>query len=386
MNASISCSCGCSPCVCGSASAGCVADFCAPRPSFFQGQLVTADDLNSVVTYFGTQETILTKLVAGWGVMGGMRLLQAGAQSFHLFEQMNGSSPNSDYPPEVFPNPQIVPGTRIQVSAGAAADNAGRVLPLCAPQTIDILALSKGLGVPFQTEEATYWLGDLVDHSPVPVLTAAQYWVIAEYTETPVRPMPRLAGGACCDTVPACDFSRQLPGVRIRLVPDLPFLYFLHGCLDAITIPGLEQLLSLLFDSGSLSSVLDIVGGSATPGLVSAMSSPPNIFGPSGASEAAATLFSCSGFKLVPQLLEFLNQITLNVCCSAPAVALGRVLLATDVPTEIVDYFDKSYPYYVLIDDAFPYRRSAMNGANIQTLLAILLSVLVCNSSSPPGG
>lgn len=350
-----------------------MSEFCAPRPCFFPGQLVTSDDLNAIVSYFRTQESILAKLVAGWGVMGGMRLLQSGSESLHIVQTMDHGSPQDQFPVEIFPNPQVVPGTRIQVTAGSAIDNAGRVMSLCAPQTLDILELSKGLGVPQRTEEASYWFGDLFPpDSPPTMFTAAQYWVIAEYQETPARPMPRLAGGGACDPAPACDFSRRLESVRIRLVPDLPALYFVHGCLDPVAMPGIEELLILLFDELA-PNILSQMMGPASPSMVSAMSFPPD------ANAAMVELFDCGGFILAPQIFEFLNQLALSVCCPRPAVALGRVLLVTEAPEQVVPELG-THPYYVFIDDAFPYRRLVPNGATNQMLFTTLLSTILCNS------
>src|SRR6185369_7304011 len=87
------CGCGCSPCQCSGVGVGqgCSNDFCVPRPSFFSGQLVTADDLNAIVSYFRAKETLLAKLAIGWGVLGGMRLLQPGPLSFRLFSGDDGS-------------------------------------------------------------------------------------------------------------------------------------------------------------------------------------------------------------------------------------------------------------------------------------------------------
>ena len=122
-----SCACGCNPCVCASASGGCLADLNPLRPAFFSGQLVTADDLNAVMTYFRAKEAVVAKLVAGWGVMGGMRLLPISGSSFHLFDETvdEGSPRVSSCIPTLVPNPQIIPGSSIQVTAGSSIDNGG---------------------------------------------------------------------------------------------------------------------------------------------------------------------------------------------------------------------------------------------------------------------
>ena len=123
-----SCACGCNPCVCASpASQGCLADLNPLRPAFFSGQLVAADDLNSVMSYFRAKDAILAKLVAGWGVLGGVAALARRQEnSFHLFDETVGEgSSRSGCVSTLVPNPQIIPGSSIQVTAGAAIDNGG---------------------------------------------------------------------------------------------------------------------------------------------------------------------------------------------------------------------------------------------------------------------
>jgi hypothetical protein len=92
--------------------------------------------------------------------------------------------------------------------------------------------------------------------------------------------------------------------------------------------------------------------------------------------------FGCVGFKIVPQLLEFINGIAVTTCCANPAVVLGRVLLATTVPPEVEASLGVQ-PYYVIVDDAFPYRRLIPNLAMNQTFVTALESLLVCLSEQP---
>src|SRR5262249_52094193 len=122
------CGCGCSPCVCTtSTTVGCAADLCAPRPCFFNGQLIGADDLNATVAYFRTKEAMLARFVGGWGVLGGLRLGTGTAQAHALTTDT------------LSPNPQIMVGTVATISAGVGFDAAGRSLTLCAPRTVDLL-------------------------------------------------------------------------------------------------------------------------------------------------------------------------------------------------------------------------------------------------------
>lgn len=141
MSASIStgCACNSTPCVCSCAcpppGEGCVSGFCVPRPCFFDGQLITSDDLNAMVTYFRTRDAMFAKLVAGWGVSGGMRLAPPGAKSLQLFSSLG-------LPASIFPNPQIFAGSAVRVTAGAGFDNAGRALAVCSNTVLDITRLT----------------------------------------------------------------------------------------------------------------------------------------------------------------------------------------------------------------------------------------------------
>jgi hypothetical protein len=146
-------------------------------------------------------------------MIASMRLLAAGTQTYQPFYQF--PVPENPLPPElrpVIPNPQVVPGTVIRVSSGAALDNQGRSLALCAPRTIDTLELSKGLGAVQETRTCAGWFGDdFCDSVEITGnITAAEYWVIAEYEEVPARPVPALAGGGACEPEPSCNFSRKI--------------------------------------------------------------------------------------------------------------------------------------------------------------------------------
>src|SRR6185503_3525013 len=93
------------------------------------------------------------------------------------------------------------------------------------------------------------------------------------------------------------------------------------------------------------------------------------------ANDAIVDAFGCLGFKFIPQLVEFINDIAVNTCCTRPGVVLGRVLLATDVPPEVKQILG-DHPTYVFIDDAFPYRRVVPNAAMHRTMATSLVSIL----------
>src|SRR5690348_717678 len=110
--ATTSCSCGCSPCVCAPPQgSGCVTDFCPPRPAFFSGQLITADDLNAVVTYFKQRDALFAKLVAGWGVLGGMRLKRGAAKGGALVSICDPD--DAPFFEQLVPSPGVVKGTTL---------------------------------------------------------------------------------------------------------------------------------------------------------------------------------------------------------------------------------------------------------------------------------
>jgi len=377
-----SCACGCNPCTCASGVGGCLADLNPLRPTFFPGQLITADDLNAVMAYFRAREALTAKLVAGWGVLGGLRLLPAGSKSFHLFDDsVDEGTPRSNCIPTILPNPQVILGTQIQVTAGSAIDNAGNVLSLLTPQVIDIAAAAQGLQVPSQTKTPAEWFGPFLDNLDpgTASLTAQQFWVVAEHVDRPTRPVPQFTGSTCESS---CDFSRVLEDVRIRLVPDLPLLYFLHGCLDTIPIPCFDELLSIAV--GTLEMTPDFIT-QLQVGLADADTVQFLIAHSSGATartanDAITDAFGCLGFKFIPQLVEFINNIAITVCCTRPAVVLGRVLLATAIPTAIRQVLNPNEiaTSYVITDDAFPYRRIVPNAAMHKTLATALVSLLTC--------
>lgn len=375
------CACGCNPCICPTPNFGCITDFCLPRPRFFNGQLVTPEDLNSIVSYFRAREALLSKLGFGWGVLGGMRLVQPGSKSFRMFTDEDSSPPRpaTSCLNVLLPNPQIVAGPLVGVTAGAAIDNAGHTLTLCTPRTIDVAALAAPLNSPPVAKTCGDWFGNFCTHLDGQI-TASGFWVIAEYVESPSHPMPQFAGVDVCDTGPNCDFSRTVEDVNIRLVREneLPLLYFLHGCLDAIEIPCIDELIRIVTNTLEIgidlnASLTGLINSEVLAFLASAAAANSG----KSASDAVVKAFGCVGFKFIPAITDFINDIAVTTCCTHPAVVLGRVLLASDVPLEVKAELGNS-AQYVFIDDAFPYRRLIPNAAMHQTFVNTLLSLLVC--------
>ena len=66
------CSCGCNPCTCvriPGTDSGCLPVSCVPRPCFFDGQVIGADDINAIVAYFRNQSAVSNRMGLGWGIL-----------------------------------------------------------------------------------------------------------------------------------------------------------------------------------------------------------------------------------------------------------------------------------------------------------------------------
>lgn len=363
-----SCGCGCNPCVCEcppTIGIGCLPDMCPPRPCFFNGQLITADDLNALSTYFSTKNAILSKLAIGFGVLGGLRIRGAAGVAHKTLIEV---------PPllaKVFPNPQVIAGTVIDVSAGAAIDAGGRILSMCSSRQIDVLALAGKSHVSERHDTCAGWFGDIpICQQGKREIVAREYFLLAELEETPARAVPQFSGGGPCDPAPSCNFSRRLETVRLRLVPTVPALYPLTGCLDPVAIPEIEAIFGGSFQRELMRRMRKVNGETAAAG--------PNIAGaPQGLAGAGADVPGGQCVKLLPQLVDYFSELVASACCTHPAVVLGRVLIANRVPAELDPEPGVLHPHYVFIDDAFPYRRLVGNQAQITTLLvAVLCSMM----------
>jgi hypothetical protein len=311
------CACSCNPCSCPSpAGMGCQIDACPPRPCFFDGQLITADDLNAMMTYVRTKEAIFARLVSGWGVLGGMRV-DAGPGTRHLPLAANPFSPN----------PQIVAGTLLSIGAGVAADVRGNVMSLCRPAVIDALQLAQANPTTPQERLCNEWFsGRSIEFcGSRDGFSALDYLVVAVYRERPARPVPQFSGGGACDPAPGCDFSRTLEDVEIRLVPTMSLdlgQYLVTGCLDRVAMP-----FKISFDIRT--------GAVQFPEL------------PAGVDHCA--------------VFDALNEIIVGLCCERPAVVLGRIII-TSTPGKLGTNLPQ-VPLYTIIQDFLPIRRVVVQNA-----------------------
>lgn len=305
------CSCHCNPCQCPSPTGlGCLSDACPPRPCFFNGQLITADDLNAMMIYLRTKDALMAKLVSGWGVLGGLRV-DAGLGVPHM---ALSNSPLS-------PNPQILAGTTLSIGGGVAVDVRGQLLSLCAPLIADALELSRHAPTTPRQDTCERWFPGLT----IPLcrqshgFAASDYLIVVEGRELPARPVPQFAGGGACDPAPACDFSRTLEEVEVRLVPtatvDLA-TYLITGCLDPVRLP-----IAVSFDIAT--------GAISFPALKN-------------------DIDECA-------LIDALNEVVVGLCCERPAVVIGRVLLTAN-PGGLTGNLPR-VPVYTIVQDFRPVRR-----------------------------
>ncbi len=301
------CGCGCNPCVCVPASQGggaCLPTACVPRPTFFDGQAIAADDLNAVVAYARNQEAILARLLGGWGVLGGLRVDAAAGSARNLLGTGNIA--------QLSRNPQIVAGTRATVSPGVAIDSAGNKLVLCAPVTLDIAALT--LETP-QARLVTATCAELLGpecRNPATTITASEFFLVAELSERATRPVGRIASSGSCDPITGCEPSRTVEDVKLSLIASLPDSYQFTGCAS---------------DTGFVL--------------------PPVTLGQQGDPQ----LCRDEVFAFIDNVQEQLAA----ACCPRPVVVLAKVLL-TRAPGPIAGGLP-SVPQYLLIADAYPCRK-----------------------------
>ena len=81
------------------------------------------------------------------------------------------------------------------------------------------------------------------------------------------------------------------------------------------------------------------------------------------------TAFSCAEFRSIAQIYEFFANVSWGACCRRPAIALGRLMLVTQAPG-LTEGLPES-PYYVLIDQGYPYRRQTPTNAAFQMMQVI---------------
>jgi hypothetical protein len=326
--------------------------------------------LRSAVERLTQEQSLLARLVGGWGVLGGLRLIAPKVPAFSLF----GATGDMHDPnvarslSTLVPNPQVVAGCVVRVTAGAAVDANGRVLVLDGSLDLDLSRLTAGLPAVEDSRECDSWLGSFCSGFPGKI-RGTEYWVVARAGQ------PEGPDG----TAHSVQVSESL---HVALVSEIPALYFIHGNLTPVRLPCIAELVSILI--GTLEAAEDlqeVLNGPATSRIIEALTAAQSN---TSAGRAVADIFGGAGFKLVPQLTDFINSIPVYVRISTPGVVLGRVLLASSVPAGVENALGR-HPYYTLIDDAFPYRRLVPNGASCHLLLTGLVGALVTATDNVDG-
>jgi hypothetical protein len=328
------CACGCNPCICITfTDTGCLPSACVPRPCFFDGQLIGADDLNAIVAYFRNQQAMVNRLVGGWGILGGLKLdAPAGYVAANRAKSLASGAML-----ELSPNPQIIAGTMITVSAGAAIDALGRTLFLCEPVTLNVQDLARdATGGALQVGNCAELIGPYCEGRVMEDILVSEFFLIAERVETPFRPAPKFSGGGACDPAPSCELSRKLEEIRFSLVASIPELYQFTGCLENT----------------------DFVAPDAIPGTA-----------------ADPSLCRDEVFAYIDAMQQRLAEI----CCARPAVVLGKVLFTRD-PRSLGDDL-ASAPLYTILLDGYPCRKVTMQ---MGVFTKLFPNMICCATPAPP--
>lgn len=329
------CECGCNPCICIKfpPGEGCIPAACVPRPCFFDGQLIGSADLNAIVTYFRNQQLMANRLLGGWGILGGMKLdAPAGAASLGRARSFATGAITA-----FSPNPQIIAGTTITVSIGAAIDALGRTLFVCDPVTLNVQDLAReATGGTLKVGTCAELVGPYCEGREMGEILVTEFYVIAELMETPTRPAPKYSGGGACDPAPSCEPSRKVEGVRFSLVGSIPDEYQFTGCLENT---GFEL--------------------------------------PEGVPGTSPDATVCR--DEVYAYIDATQQALAEICCGRPAIVLGKVLLTRD-PGTLADGL-VSAPLYTIVLDAYPCRKVTMQ----MGIFTRFFPNLVCACATPTG-
>lgn len=300
-----SCACNCKPCICGPppGSEGCISVSCVPRPCFFSGQLIGPDDLNAVVGYARNQQLLMSRFLGGWGILGGLRV--------DVPESPNRRVLATGQLRNVTNSPQIIASTNVIVSPGVAIDALGRTLTLCETISLDLQGLAqRATQATERTASCKTVLG--VDCGEED-LRVSEFFLVAEFVETPTRPAAQFSGGAPCDPSPTCDFSRKQESLEFSLVGCLPDIYQYTGCLDEAPNFTLPDVALGLQPDGSL----------------------------------------CRD-----EVFAFIDRVQTDLaalCCTRPAIALAKVAFTRNPGTLKGDL--PQVPLYTLLSDGYPCRR-----------------------------
>jgi len=234
--------------------------------------------------------------------------------------------------------PQILAGTVLNVSAGAALDALGRTLVQCEPISLNVQELAKAAtGGSLKTGTCADLLGPYCTDPGMTQYLVTEFYLVAEFLEEPQRLAPRFSGGGACDPAPTCDFSRKVESVRYSLVGSLPQAYQVTGCLgpDDINFPEVP------------------LGTNPDPDL------------------CRDEVFA---------FIDHMQGQLAALCCSRPAVVLGKVLLTRE-PGALADGL-VSAPLYTILMDSYPERRVTMQ----QAFFTRFFPNMLCACAIAPSG
>lgn len=301
------CSCKCNPCVClppAGTDVGCLPVSCVPRPCFFDGQLIGADDLNAAVGYARNQEGLLARFLSGFGILGGLKVDVTDPARRHVLATGTLAALSN--------NPQIIAGSKVVVSPGVAIDALGRKLVLCQTATLDLQQLAQQAS---QGELKSGTCETLLGGQcsvPTGTITVTEFFLVAEFQESASRPAPQFSAGGPCDPSPTCAPSRKDESVKFSLIGCLPPEYQYTGCLEptGFTLPDVQ------------------------------LGIQPN-----------ANLCRDEVLAFIDRVQNDLAQI----CCARPGVVLAKVLLTREPGT--LKSTVPSAALYTLLSDAYPCRR-----------------------------
>lgn len=327
------CARGCNPCVClrvPGTDVGCLPVSCVPRPCFFDGQLIGADDLNAIVAYFRNRDTVTSRFLGGWGILAGLKL-DAPLNAVNLGRAQHLATGAMA---QLSPNPQILAGTTVTVSPGVAIDALGRTLIVCEPVALNLQDLAQTAQGGTALQGSCSELIGPYCSEPDGDLAGIEYYLVATLVETPSRPAPKFSGGAPCDPAPSCDFSRKLEQVEFKLVGSVPDSYQYSGCLDPVTFTL------------------------------------PNV-------DVGTAGDTCADEVLA--LIDYAQTQLAMVCCARPVIVLGKVLVTPD-PGSIAEDLP-SVPLYTVIMDGYPQRKLTLQAS----FFSQLFPDLVCGQSGGGG-
>jgi hypothetical protein len=262
--------------------------------------------LNAIVEYARTHQAILSRLLGGWGILGGLKVDVPESPLRSLLS-------NDVQLRQLSNNPQIIAGTKVFVSPGVAIDAMGHRLTVCDNVSLDIATLARQTAQGTITTQTCRDIVGTACSDPDVSITVSEFFLVAEFVETATRPAPQFSGGGPCDPAPNCEFSRKQEEVRFSLVPSIPDAYQFTGCIDAVgfTLPQVNL-----------------------------------------GSEPDVNLCRDQVFAFIDNVQGQLASL----CCARPAVVLAKVMLTRD-PGPLLGSLPPDLPLYTIVSDSYPCRK-----------------------------